>query len=218
MGVGCIHTANGESLPYPFSWRDADADTRWMERSLKSFGVDSGSMIHISHRYAELVQYWPVYEAARNLGAIYANGMPTSFDAYRLEMYLRRFPFSAVIGITSETLDGLQHGGHDIENVFRSVRVLMALPNAAERLRTAGFDVATLLPMGPFLAIEAAPGEGARFNNREWNVEAIDNVLHITSSSARGAHFDRLSTGVKGHTKKVVTPLGPEWRIFAEPG
>ena len=60
--------------------------------------------------------------------------------------------------------------------------------------------------------------EGTRFNNREWSVEAIDNVLHVTSSSARSVRFDRLSIGVKGHTKRIATPLGPEWRIFTEPG
>lgn len=215
MAAGCIYTAEGP-VPYPFSWRDAEADTRWMQDCLKSCGIDRGSMIHISHRYAELVQFWPIYEAALNLGAIYANGMPTAFDAYRLEMYLRRFPFAAVIGITAEMLDGLQGAGHDVAKIFRGVRILMALPDAVPRLRQLDLNVSTLLNVGPFIALEREPGEGARFNNREWSVEAVDGMLEVTSSPARSAKLDRLSTGIKGRVLRVETPLGHEWRIFAE--
>jgi hypothetical protein len=215
MGVGCVRT-EGATLPYHFSWRDADVDTRWMMTCLKPFGIERGSLIHITQSYSEFVQFWPIYEAARNLGAVYANGMATSFDAYRLEMYLRRFRLTAVIGITVPTLDGLQQGGHDIEKLFGGVPVLMALPDAAARLREFGFKVATLLKVGPFMAIEAAPGEGGRFDNREWSVDAIDGELHVTSAPARSEQFDRLAVGVKGSVERVTTPLGPEWRIFAE--
>lgn len=215
LGIGSVRTAQG-TLEYPFSWRDAEIDINWMADDLRRLQIERGSLIHITHSYKDIVQFWPIYHGARVLGAVYANGMATPFDAYRLEMYLRRFKFDVVFGTTVETLDGLQQGGHDIGKVFSTARLCIALPDAAARLREAGVAAGNLLMVGPFLAIEAAPGEGARFNNREWTVEAIDGELHVTSTSPRAARFERIATGVKGRVEKVSTRLGPEWRIFAD--
>lgn len=214
LGIGCVRTAQGP-LPYEFSWRDAEVDIAWMAGNLRQLGIGRGSLIHITHLYAEVAQFWSIYHGARSLGAVYANGMATPFDSYRLEMYLRRFDFDAVVGTTVETLDGLQQGGHDLEKLFSSARLRIALPDAAVRLREIGVEAGNLIRMGPFVAIEAVPGEGARFDNREWTVESIDGELHVTSAPPRAARFERLATGVAGHVDKVQTSLGPEWRIFA---
>lgn len=213
LAIGCVRTAQGP-LQYRFSWRDAEVDNNWMAGYLHSLGIGRGSLIHITHPYAELPQFWSIYHGARQLGVVYANGMPTSFDAYRLEMYLRRLQLTAVIGTTVQTLEGLQQGGHDLEKVFSRVKLHFALPDAAARLRELGLKTGNLIKMGPFLAIEAVPGEGARFNNREWQVDAIDGELHVTSAPPRAGQFQQLATGVKGYVDKVKTPLGPEWRIF----
>lgn len=214
LGIGCVRTAQGP-LPYRFSWRDAEVDTHWMAGCLRELGIGRGNLIHITHPYAEVVQFWSIYHGARELGAVYANGMPTPFDAYRLEMYSRRLQLTAVIGTTMQTLDGLQQGGHDLEKVFGRMQMRIALPDAAARLRELGLETGNLIKMGPFVAIEAEPGEGARFDNREWQVEAIDGELHVTSAPPRASQFERFATGVKGHIEKVQTRLGPEWRIFA---
>jgi hypothetical protein len=215
LGIGCVRTAQGP-LPYRFSYRDADVDNAWMADCLRMLGIGRGNVIHISHPYAEVAQFWPIYHGARQLGAVYANGMTTSFDAYRLEMYLRRLQVTAVIGTTVQTLEGLQQGGHDLAKVFSRAKMRIALPDAAARLRELGLETGNLIKMGPFIAIEAVPGEGARFNNREWHVESIDGELHVTSAQPRAGQFQQLATGVKGHAEKVKTPLGPEWRIFAQ--
>lgn len=215
LAVGCVRTAQGP-LQYRFSWRDAEVDNNWMANCLRSLGIERGNLIHITHPYAELAQFWSIYHGARQLGAVYANGMPTAFDAYRLEMYLRRFELTAVIGTTAQTLDGLVQGGHDIAILFGRAKMRIALPEAAARLREHGLKTGNLIKMGPFLAIEAVPGEGARFNNREWQVSAIDGELHVTSAPPRAGQFRQLATGVKGYVDKVKTPLGPEWRIFTQ--
>lgn len=213
LGIGCVRTANGP-LPYHFSFRDAEVDNHWMAQCLREIGIGSGDLIHITHLYAEVAQFWSIYHGARLLGAVYANGMPTPFDAYRLEMYTRRFKLAAVIGITPQTLEGMEQGGHDLATVFGRAQRLIALPEAAARLRSLGLETGNLVRMGPFVAIEAVAGEGARFNNREWRVEAIGGELHVTSAAPRAGQFERLATGVKGHVEKVTTRLGPEWRIF----
>ena len=211
--VGCVRTAKG-ALHYPMSWRDFDTDTRWTQKLLWQMGLQRGDFVHLTQSYSETGQYGPIYNALRDLGIVYANGMSTPFDAYRMEMYLRRFRLAAVFGIASATLDGLEQAGHDLERLYGGADRLIARPDAAPRLRTMGLDVSTVYMVGPILALEMTPGEGARFDNREWQVEAIDGELCVTATPQRAVDFDKLPTGLKGHVEKVKTQLGPELRIF----
>jgi hypothetical protein len=212
-GIGCARVPAG-ALPYPVSWRDIDVDSRWTQVILRELGVGRGDFVHISHYYSELGQTWPYYEAARNIGAVFANGMPSLFDAYRLEMYLRRFQLAATIGVATDTLDGLQQGGHDIAKLYAKAGTIVALPGGWERLRALGFKPWRLLPLGPIFAIEAPDGSGARFDNREWRVDSSNGQLLVSAAPQRACDFRALETGVQGTVEKVNGEAGPELRVF----
>lgn len=211
--IGCARVPAGV-LPYPVSWRDIDADTRWAQQLLRAMGIGRGALVHLSHFYSELAQLWPFYQAVRDLGAVLANGMPSGFDAYRLEMYLRRFQLAAAIGIAPDTLNSLEQSGHDLRKLFARTEVLVALPGAWERLRAIGFKPWRMLPLGPLLAIEPPDGSGARFNNREWQVTNSGGQLQLSAGPQRACAFRELETGIAGMVEKVGGDTGPEFRIF----
>jgi len=212
-GIGCVRVPAG-ALPYPISWRDIEADTRWTQHLLRGMGIAPGALVHLSHYYSELAQLWPFYQATRDLGAVIANGMPSPFDAYRLEMYLRRFRLTAAIGIAPDTLNSLEQQGHDLQKLFASTAVLAALPGAWERLRVLGFKPWRLIALGPLLAIEAPDASGARFNNREWQVTGGGDGLRVSAGPQRACDFRELETGVAGMVEKVEGAAGPEFRLF----
>lgn len=214
-GIGCVRAPAGV-LPYPVSWRDVDVDARWMQRQLGEMGVVPGSFVHICHFYADLAQAWPFYQGARNIGAVFANGMPTSYDAYRLEMYLRRFRLQAAIGVTEDTLDGLVQGGHDPAVIYANAAVTAAHPGAWERLRSFGFRPWRLRALGPLYTVEAPDESGGRFDNREWRVQCEDGRLLLSAAHQRAARFERLDTGLRGRLESVKTEAGPELRVFVE--
>jgi hypothetical protein len=211
--IGCARVPAGV-LPYPVSWRDLEVDARWTQGILRNLGVDRGDLVHISHNYSELGQWYPYYQAVRNLGAVFANGMPTTYDAYRLEMYLRRFKLAAAVGVAADTLTGLEQGGHAPEKVFANAKTLVAMPDALQRLQGLGFKPWRLLPLGPLFAIAAPDNSGARYDNSEWTVSSRNGELLVSASVQRACDFRELATGVRGEVEKVNGPAGPELRIF----
>ncbi|MDR2188072.1 MAG: hypothetical protein LBE62_08475 [Azonexus sp.] len=213
--IGCARTPS-EVLPYYVTWRDIDIDIHWARAILPELGVTKGSLVHFTHNYSESAMFWPYYQATRHLGAAFANGMASPYDAYRLEMYLRRFHFQACIGVTGKVLEGIAQARHHLDQVFARVPVIAAFPGAHRRLEEIGFKPWRLLPLGPLFAIEAPDKSGARYNHGEWILASKNGRIFLSASPKRRRDngFVDLDTGLDGAIEMVSTPRGREPRLF----
>lgn len=199
----------GGTLPYPVSYRDLEHDATVAVATLGRLGLSRGGLMLMIAGGGEWAQTAAYERAATRLGAVWAPTMPLGHDAYRVEMFLRRFRFQLVFGITASILDGLQAEGHDLRKVFGEAGTLVARPGAWERLRAAGLSPWRLHALGPVLAFEP-PGEtGAFFDAHDWSLESIGGELLVTSRSVRASHVVRLATGARG----AVTGDGLDRRV-----
>ena len=196
-GVGSAPMAGG-LVHYPLSNRDVMADVDWAEHQLRAFGVGAGSLIDLVHNYSECGQFWPYYLAAMRLGAQVMNGMATPWDAGRVEMYVRRFPLHAVLGVGPQTLEGLAMFGFDAGQVFGDLAVVGARGRAASTLEALNLRPHRMTLLGPLILI-AAPGEDAAYDTAEWTLETDeDGRILVTSGPGRAARYARLDTGFRG--------------------
>ncbi|KQZ29963.1 hypothetical protein [Caulobacter sp. Root1472] len=196
-GVGSAPMASG-LVHYPLSNRDVLADVDWAEGQLRALGVEAGSLIDLVHNYSECGQFWPYYLAAMRLGAQVMNGMATPWDAGRVEMYARRFPLHAVLGVTKQTVDGLAMFGLDAAKVFGDLPVVGARGPAAAALEALGLRPHRMTLLGPLILI-AAPGEDAAYDTAEWTLETDgEGRILVTSGPGRAARYERLDTGFRG--------------------
>lgn len=219
--ISCVRTPAGV-LPYAVTQRDVQIDALWARRQvLAEMGVARGSLVHFTHTYSEEIQFWPYYVATLLMGGTVSNGMPSTFDSYRMEMYMRRLRFQVVFGIAPGTLDGLEQAGHVLSRVFAHVPHLVALPGAYERLVRA--DLAPpwrAFSLGPCLAVEAPDRSGARYDVGEWDLESRNGRIFLSAAPRRrrDCGFVDLDTGVDGEIGLVKTPHGREPRIFLAVG
>lgn len=197
-GVGSAPMAGG-LVHYPLSNRDVLADVDWAEGRLRALEVEAGSLIDLVHNYSECGQFWPYYLAAMRLGAQVMNGMATPWDAGRVEMYARRFPLRAVLGVSPQTVEGMAMFGLDAGKVFTTVPVLGARGPAASALEALNLRPHRMTILGPMILI-AAPGEdAAAYDAAEWTLETDgDGKILVTSGARRAARYDRLDTGFRG--------------------
>lgn len=197
-GVGGAPTAGG-LVHYPLSNRDVLADAAWARGQLRALGVEAGSLIDLVHNYSECGQFWPYYLAAIDLGAQVMNGMATPWDVARIEMYVRRFPLRAILGVSAQTVEGMAAFGFDVSRVFAGLPVLGARGEAAPALGALGMAPHRMTILGPMILISAPGEDEAAYDTAEWTVEADgQGRLLVTSGPARAARYDRLDTGFRG--------------------
>lgn len=213
--IGCARLPT-QTLPYYVTWRDMEVDSVWARNALVEMGVGAGSLVHFTHNYSESALFWPYYTAMRFLGGTFANGMASPYDAYRMEMYLRRFHLTAAIGLTENVVDALAQAHHHLDRIFAKVKVIAAFPGAYERLEDVGLKPWRLLSLGPLLAIESPDRSGARYNSAEWQLESRDGRIFLSASPKRirDNGFVDLDTGINGSLEMVSTANGREPRIF----
>jgi len=206
-GVGSAPMASG-LVHYPLSNRDVLADVDWAEGQLRALGVEAGSLIDLVHNYSECGQFWPYYLAGMRLGAQGMNGMATPWDVGRIEMYARRFPLRAVLGVSPQTVEGMAAFGLDAARVFAAVPVVGARGAAASALEALNLHPHRMTPLGPLILI-AAPGEdAAAYDTAEWILETDgEGRILVTSGAKRAARYDRLDTGYRGRVADGVVKL-----------
>ncbi len=182
--IGCAETAEGPT-EYPVSWTDIGRDEAWAKEMLDLAGVGGGDFAFFSYIYSRSAHTWPWLKMGFERGAKLATGMPTQWDAYRLEMYCRLFPVKFIFGLTPEALDGLEGAGHKLASVFCKVGRIIAVGDAWRRLRDAGLSPWKLYWLGPILAIDPSDGTGARFDHKQWTLEDEGGRLLISNKLAR---------------------------------
>ena len=209
--IGRAFLAEGE-IACPYSWADIESDVAWGARMEDLIGAARGDFLFFSYLYSQSAQSWPWMKAGFDRGAKMATGMPTQWDAYRLEMYLRLFKVKLVFGVSTGVLDGLEGAGHDIGAQFRKAGRVLALPGAWERLNAADVDAWKVRWIGPILAVDPCDGEGAHFDHGTWSFVSDQGRLLLSNKRARMTPFVRADTGVHG----AVETVGGEPRLFIE--
>lgn len=193
----------GDEIACPISWRDIEADCAWAARMLDLIGVRRDDFLLYSYLYSQSAQTWPWLAAGFERGAKLATGMPTLWDAYRLEMYIRMFAVKLVFGVSPGVLDGLEGAGHDIGKLFAKVDRVIALPSAFDRLKAAGVTAWKVRWAGPILAIDPGDGGGARFDAETWTLDSDRGRILISNKSERLTPFNRADTGLRGQIEAV---------------
>ncbi|NWG52143.1 MAG: hypothetical protein HXY28_00330 [Hydrogenophilaceae bacterium] len=209
--VGCAETAEGP-VDYPVSWTDIESDEAWAKEMLDLAGVGRGDFAFFSYIYSRSAHTWPWLKMGFERGARLATGMPTQWDAYRLEMYCRLFAVKLVFGLTPEALDGLEGAGHRLSEVFGKVERIIAVGEAWRRLREAGLAPWKLHWLGPIVAIDPCDGAGARFDYKQWTLEGDGGRLTISNALPRACAFTRTPLAAKGR----IGVADGEPRLFME--
>jgi hypothetical protein len=141
----------------------------------------------------------------------------TRADAMRVAMFTRDLEYRAVLGITSDVLDGLDDLGLDHAATLGPVPVLGARPGAYERLADAGLSPYRFVLAGPAVAVGIEPGGPALFDPDEWVLAAdADGRVTVTSMRPRATTFTATPTRVRGtvHESSLV-PDDPEEHRWA---
>lgn len=209
--IGRVDLADGVAVDQPLSWADIDHDIAFAGRILDLMGVKSGDLCFYSFLYGQSAQFWPFMKATYDRGGHMGSGMPTAWDAYRLETYLRLFKMKLHFGASSALLDGLEGAGHDIAKVFSSAETVVAFPGAWERLTAKGLKPWRVFWLGPTLAVDLCDGGGGRFDTSQWALESEGGDILITSAPSRLGQFQRARTGARGE----IRPVDGELRYFA---
>ena len=201
--IGRVDLADGVVVDMPITWPEIERDTAWAAAMLDKLGVGAGDFCFYAFLYGQSAQFWPWMKATFDRGARSGSGMPTAWDSYRHETFLRLFRLKLVFGISADNLNGLEAAGHDIGKVYAGSELLAALPGAWERLVAAGFRPWRITWLGPLLAVDPCDGGGGRFDAGEWRLEAEGGEILVSSRPGRTATFDRARTGVRGEIRTV---------------
>lgn len=201
--IGRVDLADGVVADMPITWPEIEHDTAWAAGVLDEMGVGDGDLCFYSFLYGQSAQFWPWMKATFDRGARMGSGMPTAWDAYRLETYLRLFRLKLHFGVSPQLLDGLEAAGHDIAAVFTHAELIAALPGAWERLTSKGFKPWRVTWLGPILAVDPCDGTGGRFDAADWRLESHDGEILVSSRPGRTACFDAARTGVRGEIRSV---------------
>jgi hypothetical protein len=213
--IGLLRLPGGYQ-PYPVSLRDIERDTAWATQVLERIGIERGKPLHLIGTGCDNEILWPYENALIRMKVPFGVAEPVALDAPRTDMFLRRFRMQAVIGLTGEIVDELLALGRDLDGLLGHSK-LIALPDAAAKLRAHGLVPWTMVSIGPIYAFESGACDGARYDESEWLIEEDDGHLLLTSLAPRACPCVRLRTGVAGrvelrragdHTERVVHLAG----------
>jgi hypothetical protein len=182
----------------PLSEAELNRATRAYLRVLDSYDIPARSHVLVVSLASQVGQIMPLERALTERHMVISNADATSSDAVRVEMFARRFDVAAVLGVTSETLDGLIALGHNPSAVIAG-RLVWATPGAYARLAPgAGYTLRRWVELGPAIGVECVVGEGLHVSSEDWTVESIDGQLYVSSRLHRLLPFERQQTGLRG--------------------
>jgi len=202
MAVGRYQDADNNNVPLPFSVEEVERARRAYSRLLSSFHLRSRSNILITGLLHESAQIIPLERAVMSEGMVAISADSHLFDARRVESITRGFSLAGAIGITPETLTGLEQHGHKPEQLFADM-VIWAKAGAYETLKQhPQLNVFRIADIGPVKAMECSHGAGVHVDRFEWQVSEDNGEIVLTSRLARSTPFQQYHTGVKG---RVIT-------------
>lgn len=202
-GIGRIRVGE-DHRDFEVGWADFERDTDWAESVLRSAGLASGDVVLVTGQNSEGPWINPVLHALRRIGAVYLPAEVWSFDANRTSMFLQRLPVKAIIGLTGETLAGLQNQDPPVAELLRNVEMVWARPDAVGRLSEVAPEVLPFVALGPALALGIPGQPGAVVNAPEWTVDTENGELLVSNARERAATFDRTPTAIRGSVLSVA--------------
>lgn len=211
-GIGSFRSA-GEPVALPVSHGDVARDTEVALEALESLGVRRGHHVLITSLLSESAAFWPFQRAVLSLGGIVSCAEASRFDAFRTDMFSRRLPLQAILGLSPDVLDGLAGLGRPAEEVLARVPIVAARPLAYERLCDGGLHPYLWLPLGPAVAVECRARGGAHIDARVWRVESAGGEIVLSSRQRSTFAVDHLRTGVQGAIRSDPCSCGRDLRI-----
>jgi hypothetical protein len=192
-----------EAVDFPISEEDLDTDARFWAGVLGGYGIGRGSNVVFSAFNYEMPWMHPARCATMNLGGAYSNVEHWGWDARRLELFCRRINPQMLFGIGGDNIRGLA-GIVDVEEALAPVKHVLVRPDALGELSEVGLAPAGIVKwLGPAVAVSMPDGSGIGFDESQWHLESIEDVLHVSSRAERAASFDQQSTGVRGTVEKT---------------
>ena len=199
-----IHILVG-SYPYgdareflPVSAAELSRSQHSIERILNPFSFGSGRLVLLISLLEEGSYAVPFERAVMNLGLLSTNADTSRFEAQRIESICRRFDVAAIVGVTTEILDGLLEAGYILEETFKRSTV-WALPDAASRLRKIpDISLRIMAEAGPALGLECISASGIHIDSNEWHCDVDRDELLLTSRLIRATPFRRHRTAMFG--------------------
>jgi hypothetical protein len=195
-GVGRL-VIDGIVTPWPVAQADIDDEAESLAPRLSALGLEPGGLVLIASMLSEAIHVVPLEKAAGKVGALYSSADATPFDAFRVASLVRQLEAQVVMGVNGAVLDGLE----DAAAVFGGLRsVVTADDDAHGRLTAAGLEPRRWVKLGPTSAIEGTDGDGLRYDETRWQVEADGQTseLLLTNLAPRLTPCDRFPTGLRG--------------------
>ncbi|MGE0385104.1 MAG: hypothetical protein AB7Q97_10270 [Gammaproteobacteria bacterium] len=191
------YRVNGELAFIRMSWDDRARDGAWCRGLLEEHGLAAGDFCVITTA-AHLSVWLRAFEPAiLGIGARWGATELWGFDAHRSAMFMRRFRTRFVLGLDAEVAQAWEGvGGY--ESLERDRPLILAWPGALPVLEKHGLPGFRMERIGPALAVETPARDGLHVNGAEWNVEAIDGELYVTTIGPREHQVRREPTGRRG--------------------
>jgi hypothetical protein len=194
--IGRFHV-DGQPVDFPYSEEDLDRDAEFWRSVLAEYGVTRGKRVVITSMAWEVPQFQAVRVGVMRAGGTYSNSEFWSWDARRLDLFIRRLEPHMVIGPGSQSIDGLGNMV-DLDDRLGGVPHVLVRPDASELLLEAGVTHAGIVaPIGPAVAV-SMPGGPVVVDEQEWSVRERNGRLAVSSVGPRAATFDSQITDVRG--------------------
>ena len=195
--VGTYDDGDGRPAPWEISHNEINRDIGVATNVLTELGVAGGRVLWCS-MLSQAGQHWPYVCGTVLAGAKLSCADSTFGEAMRVSMFLRLMDYDAVLGVTSDLLDGLEASDRAPAEVFARVRILGAYPGAYERLAGAGLTPWRVALCGPAIAIGREPGGPAFVPAAEWELVDLGDRIGITALRPRATSFIRTPIAVRG--------------------
>jgi hypothetical protein len=172
----------------------------WFYRHIvDDFNLPQRSMVLLISNFADGAFTAP-FEKALNADGYIVGYAEATFDAPRVETFLRRFKnIPAVAGVTIDTLTGLEAAGHVPARLLAGRTVWVRDDQAYQKLQgNRDITLRRWMQIGPAPAMECIKGGGLHIDGSEWMVEAKDGEIVLTTRLARIVAFNQAHTGVRG--------------------
>ena len=204
-GVGRYDGPDG-----PVSWEighdEIQRDLGSAMRRLGELGLGRGDRVLFCSMLSEAGQFWPWILGAMLNGTQLSCADAMESEARRVATYCRLLDLDAVMGVTGALLDGLDELELPHDEVFGGIRLVLARPDAVDRLAAAGVDVTPMALLGPAVVV------GSAWDTDEWEVHEESGLLFVTSLKDRATAFVHEPVAGRG---RIVGP--GELQVEGEP-
>jgi hypothetical protein len=197
----------GDDQLLPLSFDDVVHDSAAGAAAVLALGLPDRSVIVMTSTVADIGYFHPLQTAAKDMGLLVCNADASAMDVDRVEMFTRLLDVAAVIGVNEAMVDGILERGYDPRSFFASVPMVMARGRATDRLAANGVDAWRFELLGP-VPVVSCRSRNLHFDGRQWNIEADNGILHVSSRVRRALPFSRFDTRTAGSVSHDACPCG----------